>query len=68
MRVINYVKKGKMKKYDKEYQTQFPAEVKYLREAGINYCFVKKINNVDTYKYEKTSELFKALMFFYLQK
>lgn len=55
------------KKFDKEYQTQYVAEVKYLREHGIDYCFVKKVNDIDVYKYKKTSELFKALMFFYAQ-
>lgn len=54
-----------MKKFDKEYQTQFVDEMKYLKSLGINYCFVKKINNVDTYKYKKTPKLFNALAFFY---
>lgn len=54
-----------MKKFDKEYQTQYMPEVKYLKENGIRYVFVKKINNVDTYKYEKTSRLFELLACFY---
>lgn len=54
-----------MKKFDKEYRTQYTKEVKYLKSVGINYVFVKKENGIDTYKFEKTSELFKALAFFY---
>lgn len=54
-----------MKKFDKEYQTQYVKEMKYLQSLGINYVFVKKVNNVDTYKYTKTSELFQALAIFY---
>lgn len=54
-----------MKKFDKEYQTQYLPEVRYLSENGIRYTFVKKINEVDTYKYQKTSELFRLLAIFY---
>ena len=54
-----------MKKFDKEYFTQYTPEMKYLLENNIAPSFVKKINEVTTYKYEKTSKLFKALMFFY---
>ena len=56
-----------MKKFDKEYSTQFVPEMKYLQLQGINYSFVKKINGVTTYKYTKTPELFLALMFFYMK-
>lgn len=56
-----------MKKFDKEYSTQFVPEMKYLQLQGINYSFVKKINGVTTYKYTKTPELFSALMFFYMK-
>lgn len=52
-------------KFDKEYATQWREEVKYLRENNIRYTFVKEINGIDTYKYEKTPELFKALVSFY---
>lgn len=51
--------------WDKEYSTQYTPEMKYLQSKGINYSFVKEINGVTTYKYTKTSELFKALMDFY---
>ena len=30
-----------MKKFDKEYQTQYVKEMKYLQSLGINYVFVK---------------------------
>ena len=51
--------------WDKEYSTQYTPEMKYLQSKGINYSFVKEINGITTYKYTKTSELFKALMDFY---
>ena len=43
-----------MKKFDKEYSTQYTPEMKFLLEQGIKYTFVKEINGVTTYKYEKT--------------
>jgi hypothetical protein len=52
-------------KFDKEYSTQYKKEVEYLAELSIRYTFVKNINNISTYKYTKTPELFKALMSFY---
>ena len=52
-------------KFDKEYQTQYLAEVNFLTEKNIRYTFVKKINGLITYKYEKTKELFQALQEFY---
>lgn len=55
------------KKYDKEYSTQYVPEVEYLKQHGIRYVFVKTINNVSTYKYTKTSELFRLLEVFYLR-
>lgn len=54
-----------MKKFDKEYSTQYTPEREYLAKLGIYPSFVKVINEVTTYKYTKTSELFKALMSFY---
>ena len=57
-----------MKKFDKEYSTQWIKEVEWLRSNGIRYTFVKTDeNNVTTYKYKKTSELFNALVIFYAQ-
>jgi hypothetical protein len=57
-----------MKKYDKEYSTQYTPEKKYLDGLGIKPSFTKVINEVTTYKYVKTPELFKALEIFYAQK
>lgn len=57
-----------MKRFDKEYSTQYVKEMKYLESLGIRYTFVKKINDIDTYKYAKTPELFRALAIFYAQK
>lgn len=57
-----------MKKFDKEYQTQYTPEKEYLQSVGINPTFIKIINEVTTYKYKKTGELFKALSYFYTQK
>lgn len=54
-----------VKKFDKEYSTQYTPEMKYLSDKGIRYTFVKDVNGVTTYKYTKTPELFKALMTFY---
>ena len=55
------------KKFDYEYSTQYVKEMKYLEALGIQYTFVKDIDGVTTYKYTKTSKLFKALMIFYEQ-
>lgn len=57
-----------MKKFDKEYSTQYVDEMKFLKSKHIYYDFVKEINGLTTYKYKKTSRLFEALMFFYAQK
>lgn len=54
-----------MKKYDKEYSTQYTPEKEYLLKNGIAPTFVKVINGVTTYKYVKTSNLFKLLELFY---
>ena len=55
-----------VKKFDKEYATQYTPEKEYLLQNGIKPSFVKIINGVTTYKYTKTSKLFELLMFFYL--
>ena len=57
-----------MKKFDKEYFTQYTPKKEYLKKHGIDPSFVKEINEVTTYKYTKTSELFKLLAIFYAQK
>ena len=56
-----------IKKFDKEYSTQYTPEMKYLQSKGINYSFVKEIEGVTTYKYTKTPELFLALVSFYME-
>lgn len=57
-----------MKKFDMEYSTQYTPEKDYLLSIGIKPSFVKVINEITTYKYKKTGELFKALSYFYTQK
>jgi RPA family protein len=57
-----------MKKFNKEYSTQFTPEKEYLLQNGIKPSFVKVINEVTTYKYTKTSELFKLLVIFYAKE
>ncbi len=54
-----------MNKFDKEYSTQWVEEMKWLKDHGFNYTFVKTIDGITTYKYTKTSHLFVALAFFY---
>ena len=56
----------KLKKFDKEYSTQYTPEKEYLLSVGIKPPFVKVVSGVTTYKYTKTSELFAALMSFYM--
>lgn len=57
---------GNIKKFDKEYSTQYPIEHLFLKESGINYTFVKKDNEgLTVWKYKKTEELFLALAKFY---
>ena len=56
------------KLFDSEYSTQWRDEVDFLKKNGINYTFVKRNNNIPTYKYKKTSELFLKLAYFYAQK
>ena len=57
-----------MKKFDKEYFTQYTPEKEYLLNNGIYPSFVKIIDGITTYKYTKTSELFRLLAIFYAQK
>jgi len=57
-----------MKKFDKEYSTQFTPEKEYLLKNGITPSFTKMINEVTTYKYMKSGKLFKLLSFFYADK
>ena len=67
--LIDYVKGfDDMKIFDKEYSTQYTPENEYLYSKGIKPSFVKTINEVTTYKYTKTPELFLALVSFYIKK
>lgn len=52
-------------KFDKEFSTQFLPEAIWLKRHGIRYTFVKTVNGLTTYKYEKNSALFRALAEFY---
>lgn len=54
-----------MNKFDKEYSTQWVDEMKWLKEHGIKYTFVKYIDGITTYKYKKNHALFVALSMFY---
>lgn len=54
-----------MKKFDKEYSTQYTPEKEFLWKYGVRPTFIKVINEVTTYKYKKTSQLFKLLTIFY---
>ena len=54
-----------MNKFDKEYSTQWVEEMKWLKEQGIYYTFVKYIDGITTYKYTKNKQLFLALSRFY---
>lgn len=56
-----------MKKFDKEYNTQYTPEKEYLLKCGIKPSFIKVIDEVTTYKYTKTPELFLALVSFYME-
>lgn len=54
------------KAWDTEYATSFKAEVNYLKESGIRYTWVTtNEHGISVWKYRKSVELFKALMFFY---
>ena len=54
-----------MKKFDKEYSTNWIKERDFLMSKGIRYVFVKEIDGVDTWKYIKDYKLFSALAEFY---
>lgn len=54
-----------MKKFDKEYSTSWIKEKDFLASKGIKYVFVKRNNEIDTWKYIKNFELFNALSEFY---
>ena len=54
-----------MKKFDKEYSTNWIKGKDFLMSKGIRYVFVKEIDGVDTWKYIKDYKLFSVLAEFY---
>lgn len=52
-------------KFDKEYSTQYVAEKVFLKSHGVYPTFVKVIDGITVFKYEKTTELFCLLSEFY---
>ena len=56
------------KLFDMEYSTQVRSEMEYLKSCGIKYAFVKRLNGIPTYKYEKSEQLFDALRLYYKLK
>lgn len=56
------------KLFDMEYSTQVRFEMEYLKSCGIKYTFVKRLNGIPTYKYEKSEQLFDALRLYYKLK
>lgn len=55
------------KKFDREYSVTWIREKKFLDACGIQYKFVKIIDGITIFKYEKTSYLFECLTLFYRQ-
>ena len=51
--------------YDHEIAISWIKEKEYLSQNGIRYTFVKLIDGVSVYKYEKTEVLFNLLAQFY---
>ena len=56
--------------FDLEYNTQFKKEMLYLKDHGICPVYTKKVGKykVPTYKYTKTSELFRVCADFYKEQ
>lgn len=52
-------------KIDQEYSCVWYEEFDYLIKHGLRYTFVKTINNVTTWKFKKTEQLFLLLADFY---
>jgi hypothetical protein len=52
--------------WDNEYPVQWIEEMKFLKEHGIRYTWVKTDDNgLTVWKYKKNLELFKCLCLFY---
>ena len=52
-------------KIDQEYSCVWYEEFDYLMKHNLRYTFVKTINNVTTWKFKKTEQLFLLLADFY---
>ena len=50
---------------DDEYSCVFMPEAKFIRDNGIRFAYVKKVNGLTIYKLKKTKELFEVLAKFY---
>lgn len=59
-----YVKR----KYDREYATQYYREMEYLKTKGFYPSFVRTDRGVNTWKYKRSPELFRAVADFYEQR
>lgn len=56
------------KKYDKEYQTNFLDEVRFLKSKGIRYTWVyTNENDISVWKFKKEKKLWDALSEMYSQ-
>ena len=56
-------------KFDKEYSTSFPEEVRFLKRKGIQYTWVYiNENNISVWKYKKEKQLWDALSEMYSDK
>lgn len=53
-------------KKNNEYATSNVDEMMELKRCGIRYTFVKEIDGVTYWKYEKTPRLFETLKNFYI--
>ncbi len=68
---MNEIKKKML--WDKEYATSWVREVKYLKEHGIGYQWVKTVGaedgdrGISQWKYTKTKELFLTLANLYAE-
>ncbi|HBJ1650339.1 TPA: hypothetical protein LA460_000243 [Clostridium botulinum] len=54
-----------MKKIDNEYGTQNRKEMYYLIDKGQVYSFAKTTDDVTTWKFKKSKQLFELLMNYY---
>lgn len=57
-----------MKNIDREYSTQERKEMFYLIDNGEKYVFAKTYDDITTWKFKKTENLFKLLSEYYKNK